>query len=268
MRVLVGIAYYGHAKAYCRPLFEIMMREILKRSLFEVDVAWATDLGKDSAPDYADFVFAGTPGYTYCDDMLSESHEWMLELANERGYDRLVWQGTDMIYEHPWDFDKLVASCVAGTAVSALVAARSDENTAVARRFVHDGLGFTREQFDIPLSDLDSKADSTGVRKLVPAGYPSSDNLVISKELFGIRQPDFIPWYIQAAHGFNFPLCYEESWCKKAVEAGFGMYVNPNVLPWHVHDVDMLARKWRRHPITYKEVLMKWILYQVRFSAS
>ena len=236
MRVLVCIARYGTSKDYALDIFNRMMRAVLDHTKHEVDVLWVTDQ-EGPAPDYVDFLEAGTPGLIYSDDMLPEAHEKSLVLADAMRYDKLVWQGLDMIYDDPADFDRLITE---RAIVSALVSSRTDARMAVARRFERPSSRYAPQQYPIPDDEL---LAGMGLDHFVAAGYPSSDNLVIDSEYFGIRIPHFVPWYKKKDMGEE-PICYEEEWCLKALNAGADSWVHCGVRPWHLHEVDDLARRY------------------------
>lgn len=235
LRVLVGIVYYGTAKGYCRPNFDRMMQNILRSTEHDIEVAWASE-NASSVPIYADHLFNMPMGLVYSDDILPPAHTDFLDLAEDMGYDKMVWQGVDMFYNNVLEFGRLVSHDV--DLVSALVAARTDSRAAVARRFVRNGKGYTAEQVDIPAHELEMW------NGLVEAGYPSSDNLVIRNNLFDLRLPDFQPWYKKLEDG-EIGTCYEEDFCLAALNRGAKSYVDTSVRPFHVHDVDLVGRQYR-----------------------
>jgi hypothetical protein len=120
----------------------------------------------------------------------------------------------------------------------------------------------------------DISPDELKTGRMIPAGWPSADNIVIKANMFDYRDvlaPDiYIPWY-QRPHAPFAPgnardrnaargkLASSERFCLEAAKHGGQAWIDTNVKVWHVHESGgtnngPLARLWPDLEVPYEEL--------------
>jgi hypothetical protein len=239
------------------PLFEEMLRACVIGTP-GLDIIWAGDRSGDE-------IFIPS-GLRYTDDIVTPAREATRNFAIEGGYDKMIWQGIDALYQSREDFERLISHDL--PIVSALISARTITDFACARRWV-PGFG------GVPTMCQNDIAPEILLKgELVWAGGPSADNIVIRSECFDIDVlgAEYIPWYKRdfpkykeegnsrdpnAAKG---KLASSERFCYEAAKRGIQAYIDTSVKVWHVHESGAPGTNGplaRLYPDT--EVPMEWV---------
>ena len=245
--LLMLIVRYGQEKNYILDKLNECLTACVRRP--GVDIVWAGDRPNDD--------FAIDPGLFYTDDIVTPARYWVLQEAARGGYDGVIWQGMDALYQTRDDFTRLISHRDLPI-VSVVISARTDVDYACARRWRVSGGILTPCQDDIPPKELASG-------KIIKAGWPSADNIVIRPEVYEcadvLRPEVYIPWYQRqsapfpggnardrnAAHG---KLASSERLCFEAAARGHQAYIDTSIRVWHVHESGdpngngPLARLW------------------------
>lgn len=243
-RVLCGVVDYGHGKAYVRDKFW----EMAESCLIPNDGLDLVVASHDPSLARGHSFIQMNGHHAYVEDMLMEAREVMRRWALDSGYDKLMWQGIDALWQSREDVRQVLWN--RQDIVAPLISARSDSQHAVARRFRRginpfnlDGNGdlgapwWVEEQDDIPEPELRSGS-------IVPAGFPGGDNIVLARRVLdrswlGAHKP----WYKRVADGETNIECIE--WfCLDAIRKGYTSWVDTGVKVWHVHE-DGIARMWK-----------------------
>lgn len=222
MRTLVGITNFTHAKDYVMPAFHKMAERCITPVVGHENVMVVSER---SDPVFNTQIMP-VPG-VYAEDMLTASRDYIMKRARREGFDRVVLQGVDALYQTRKDFENLISRPV--EIVAPLICARNMPHMAVARRFIRREDKITEEQVDIPRKELMSG-------KLIKSGFPGADNIVITKNCFDIPFAEgHKPWYKRVADGEH-NLCVEENWVRNALIAGHQAWVDTSIKVYHVHE--------------------------------
>lgn len=223
MKLLVGIASHSTAKDYTHEkLLENMQACVMP-------YADVLSFGDRRIPgiDHIDMPYVPS---VWSDDMVYESREEIRQYAAENNYDAFIWQGSDCYYHSSVQFQLFVQRAMYSDydSVGALTPGRNRPDYAVARRFTSG-----HEQEEIPHDELTSG-------RIIPAGYPGTDAILIKPKLFekSWTDWDYIPWYEFGPGG----LCIEEFWCMKVIQMGYSIGLDTAIRTWHVHETGMAAR--------------------------
>lgn len=235
---LIGIVLFSPAKDYVIDKFYEMATACFDQDLF--DVLMVSDR---VSPVYRTLKIP-SPGW-YAEDMLTVGRTEIQKYARIYEHECMIWQGVDCFYKSNRDFERLVSNVTdkGFSAVGGITTARADENFCVLRHFdiAPDG-EILETQTDWPADMIDKWVEEGELVSV--GGFPGADALVIHNRLYDITFEGHIPWYERVAMGQP-NICVEEYWCKRVLEAGHEIMLDPTVLTWHVHDVDHIARMWR-----------------------
>lgn len=257
LRILVAVTLFGNGKDYVLPKFKQMAEHCMRHpqndfSTIETDVRVYGDHNLSSDKyKWIQYHHQTSPGF-YAEDMLMKSREQARLDAIREDYDLMVWHGVDALWQKPYDFYRLAwTSHIRQTVVSPLIAARTDENQAVCRRFKKGYRGISsvgpkvlglhwiwaEEQEEIDEGELLSG-------ELIETGFPGADNMFIPKKWFNVSLTDgHDPWYKRVAQG-RANLCCEENWVRNVLNQGANVYCDTKVKVWHVHE-DGTARMYK-----------------------
>ena len=229
MKIAVGIVDVGTTKNYVVEKFNEMLDACVRPH--GVDIVWSTDKERT---DY-DVVLPMSSNSSYVEDICMIGRRDIVNYARESGYDKLVWQGIDCLYQSSKDFEKLIHRKF--DVIGALTTARSNSNAAVAGLFIRDENGLTDEHTQFSDWVLDHEW-------IIEADVPGTDALVISKNCLDLDwQGKHIPWYVRRAQG-GFDLTCEGWYCQELIKRGQKIYLDTSIKTWHVHE-DGIARMWK-----------------------
>lgn len=219
--ILVGLVDYGPAKAYVRDKFWEMYRECIAQ-VPGVDLAVVSDRDRGEWDDFGGtWISIDVPAKLWCEDILIPAHQALRAHALGCGYEKLLWQGIDALWQTQRDFERVAT--LEGDIVAPLICGRSDSMLPVARRFRPDG-----SQDAIPRDELESG-------EVIMAGFPGADNAFLSRAALTINVDDHIHWH-DRINMDQVNLCYEEFVCYRAWQKGLRIQLDTGVKVWHVHE--------------------------------
>ena len=189
---------------------------------------------------------------SYAEDMLAVADKRTQEMAIEDGYKKFVWQDIDCLYASPGDFSRLVSHDV--DAVGALTCARTDPDTAIARRFLP---GTDGEQVDISNEEIieainkyritipvmDGFPEYRDEPWLIECGFPGAGALCIDTESTKeIYWDEMTPrWYQRVAEGRP-NICLQEWFIACMEYHGLKTYLDTRVRVFHVDEQSIANR--------------------------
>lgn len=228
MRTLFNVTHITPGKRYVFDKFCENTVHCIKGaeiSSAPIDVQLVTDQ-EDHAQAFAELggsvILLSPQDMVWQDDTTRLGRQIGINSAIEGGYDRLVWQGIDCLYQSSGEVARLMSW--RDIVVGGLVAARNHPEYPVCRRFNDDGT-----QREISAAELDSGT-------LISAGFPGADCLVVPRNVFGrfsLDTPEYVRWNEEG----NFQMmCVEEYYCWRLHRAGIPIFCDTAVRPWHVHE--------------------------------
>lgn len=226
MNVLIGTILTGQGKDYVFPKFQEMADALFDRYDFIVAV---DKLGRTK---YNEIVIPNINyGYiNWASYACEKGKEILRQVALDGGYDYLLWQGIDCLWDNAEDLNEFIVDAQSYQTVSALTAGRGRPDYPVAREYIVEEGKVTTRQKELPREAL-----LTG--DIVPCrGYPSTEATIFKRELLGVSWlHGYEPWYKRKDWDAEALDCDEfRFW--RMVQAGVVPYINTTIRTWHVDD--------------------------------
>jgi hypothetical protein len=250
MKYLMGVVLAGHSKDYMLPKFLEMLEHVVYPDR-DVDVCFVVDEYREelrhlhheptvwqlSAPEMKNSLWAT--------EIVYYGKEALRKEALDNGFDALIWQGIDCLYESPESFQRLKKTYEEhGGMVGALVAGRNRPNYAVCRDFITRADGSpTRQQEDIGSEEL-----LTLIEDAIPFktyGYPGSDATFVSRQLLeNVSMDGYEHWHLRPNKDQELGELGPEEWFTYRMIKTLRHYplIEPRVRPWHCHETGLSCR--------------------------
>lgn len=233
MNVLVAVSLAGSLKSYIEPKY-LEMASACIDPLENVDTIV---YGNKGLGNY-EFRYCDIGGNGWADDVIYATHQAALDDAKRLGYDKVVFQGVDCLYNSRQDFESLISHDK--DIVGAITMGRKAPEYTVVRDWKIKNGKVTREQFDII---CDPKKEN-----LQRCGFPGTEACVINKNCFDIpiANPKYRMWY--STEDKDIYLCVHEFFMYEAAKLGKEVYCDTSIRTWHADDSGN-AHRWLSRPV-------------------
>jgi hypothetical protein len=247
---LMGIVLAGHSKDYMLPKFLEMLEHIVYQNK-DVDICFVVDKSREElekfrfTPTIFQVLAPEMLGSLWATEIVYHGKERLRNVALEDGYDSVIWQGIDCLYENAESFQRLKRSFeVFGGMVGGLVAGRNRPDYAVCRDFVYDpGGNPTTTQEEMDYEELHAMVEDQF--PFMAHGYPGSDATFVSRELLeNVTMKGYEHWHTRPNKDIPLGELGPEEWFVYRMIKDLRSFplVEPRCRPWHVHETGLSSR--------------------------
>jgi hypothetical protein len=237
----MGVVLAGHSKDYIIPKFSEMLEHVVYPDK-DVDVVFAVDEYRPELVEYHpttgphQILADGMKNSMWATEIVYYGKEALRKYALDEGYDSLIWQGIDCLYENAESFQQLKRTFEKhGGMVGGLVAGRNRPDYPVCRDFVWKDGKLTKEQKEIPELKLATEME----RVITVSGYPGSDATFVSRYLLeNVTMKGYEHWHLRPNKDEPLGELGPEEWFVYRMIKDLKSYplVESRCRPQHVHE--------------------------------